>query len=114
MINKLTSHYSTTAVCGVLGVNHSNYQFYLSHTRDLNKQKELKNILIRDEIEKLINKPANSRYGYQPMTKQLRRDGFKINGQFVNHKRVLRIIRETICFVKSRNHLSIPLIQLII
>lgn len=103
MITHLKTHYSTTAICGVLGVNHSNYQYYLSNTRDLDKQKELEDTLIRDEIEKLINKPASSKYGYRPMTKQLRRDGFQINCQFVNHKRVLRIMRENnlLCEIKK-------------
>lgn len=94
MINQLTNNYSTTAVCGVLGINHSNYQHYLTKSKDLDSQKELEDTLIRDEIEKLINKPASSKYGYRPMTKQLKRDGFQINGQFVNHKRILRIMRE--------------------
>ncbi|MBD3279282.1 MAG: IS3 family transposase [Candidatus Pacebacteria bacterium] len=103
MITHLKTHYSTTAICGVLGANHSNYQHYLNHTRDLDKQKDLEDTLIRDEIEKLINKPASSRYGYKPMTKQLRRDSFKINDQFVNHKRVLRIMRENnlLCEIKK-------------
>ena len=103
MINQLTNHYSTTAVCGVLGVNHCNYQYYLSRTKDLDRQKELEDTLVRDEIEKLINKPASSKYGYRPMTKQLKRDGFEINGNFVNHKRVLRIMRENnlLCEIKK-------------
>lgn len=61
MITQLTNHYSTTAVCGVLGINHSNYQHYLNYTRDFNQQKELEDNLIRDEIEKLINQPASSK-----------------------------------------------------
>lgn len=102
MITHLKTHYSTTAICGVLGVNHSNYQYYSSNTRDFDKQKELEDTLIRDEIEKLINQPVSSKYGYRPMTKQLKRDGFQINGQFVNHKRVLRIMRENnlLCEIK--------------
>lgn len=35
MITGLKNHYSTTAICGVLGVNHSNYQYYLSNTKNL-------------------------------------------------------------------------------
>lgn len=37
------------------------------------------------------------------MTKQLQRNGFKINNQFVNHKRVLRIMRENslLCDIKK-------------
>ena len=103
MITKLTNNYSVTAICGVLGVSHSNYQYFIKSTQDLSKQKELEDTLIRDEIERLINKPASNKYGYRPMTKQLRRAGFQINGQFVNHKRVLRIMRENnlLCEIKK-------------
>lgn len=65
MISQLTNHHSTTAVCAALGVNHSNYQYYLNHTQDMHQQKNLEDNLIRDEIEKLINKTASSRYGYR-------------------------------------------------
>lgn len=103
MITQLTNHYSTTAVCGVFGVSHSNYQYYLGNTRDLDRQKKLEDTLIRDEIEKLINRPASSKYGYRPMTKQLKRNDFQIGGQFVNHKRILRIMRENnlLCEIKK-------------
>lgn len=103
MTNTLTNHFSITAVCGVLGMNHSNYQYFLNKTQNSDKQRELEDNLIRDEIEKLINKPASSKYGYRPMTKQLKRDNFQINGQFVNHKRVLRIMRENnlLCEIKK-------------
>ncbi len=94
MIKQLSDKYSTTAVCAVLGTNHSNYQHFSTITQDLDDKKRMEDDLIRDKIENLINLPASSRYGYRPMTHQLRRDGFQINGQFINHKRVLRIMRD--------------------
>ena len=94
MIQQLNNNYSATATCAVLGVNHSNYQHFLNVTQDVDHKKKLEDDLIRDEIEKLINKPASARYGYRPMTHQLRRDGFKISKKNVNHKRVLRIMKE--------------------
>lgn len=87
----------------MLGINHSNYRHFVTFSQDNDQVKELEDLKIRDEVEKLINKPASARYGYRPMTKQLRRDGFQINGQFVNHKRVLRIMRENnlLCEIKK-------------
>lgn len=94
MIKQLNDKYSATATCAVLGINHSNYQHFLTITQNLDSKKKLEDDLIRDEIEKLINLPASARYGYRPMTHQLRRDNFQINNSFVNHKRVLRIMKE--------------------
>lgn len=102
MIQQLSDEYSVTATCAVLEINHSNYQHFINTTLDLNHKKKLEDDLIRDEIEKLINKPASSRYGYRPMTHQLRRNGFQINSQFVNHKRVLRIMRENNLLVEIK------------
>ena len=103
MIKQLSGKYSVTATCAVLGINHSNYQHFLTTTQDLDNKKKLEDDLIRDEVENLINLPASSRYGYRPMTHQLRRDGFQINGQFINHKRVLRVMRENnlLCEIKK-------------
>jgi len=103
MISHLTSYYPTTVICAVLGVNHSNYQYFVNYTQDKDKKKEVEDNLIRNEIEKLINKPASSKYGYRLISKQLKRDGFKIRGRFVNHKRVLRVMRENnlLCEIKK-------------
>jgi putative transposase len=103
VIKQLSGKYSVTATCAVLGINHSNYQHFLTTTQDLDNKKKLEDDLIRDEVENLINLPASSRYGYRPMTHQLRRDGFQINGQFINHKRVLRVMRENnlLCEIKK-------------
>ena len=103
MINQLNSIYCETTLCGVLGVNHSNYRYFVNVSQSYLQTKELEDLKIRDEIERLINLPASARYGYRPMTHQLKRDGFQINGQFVNHKRVLRIMRENrlLCEIKK-------------
>lgn len=102
MIQQLSKNYSVTAICAVLGVNHSNYQHFVNTTQDLDYQKKLEDDLIRDEIEKLINKPASARYGYRPMTHQLKRNGFQINKKDVNHKRVLRVMKENNLLVEIK------------
>lgn len=103
MITALSQYHTTTMSCQAVNINRRSYYHYLNISQPLNEQKAIEDNLIRDEIEKLINKPASSRYGYRPMTKQLKRDNFKINGQFVNHKRVLRIMRENnlLCEIKK-------------
>ncbi len=103
MTNQLTSNHPINFVCLSLGLNRSSVQYQQGQGKQNQQARDLDDNLIRDEIEKLINKPASSRYGYRPMTKQLRRDGFKINGRFVNHKRVLRIMRENnlLCEIKK-------------
>lgn len=103
MTNTMISNHSINSVCLSLGLSRSSVQYQLCIGKQNHQTKELEDILIRDAIEKLINKPASSRYGYRPMTKQLRRDGFQIDGQFVNHKRVLRIMKENnlLCEIKK-------------
>jgi transposase InsO family protein len=63
--------------------------------------KELGDLRIRDEIEKIIKEFP--KYGYRPMTKELERSGFKINELAPNHKRVLRVMRENnlLCEIKK-------------
>lgn len=102
MTHTLTSNHPVNVVSLSLGLGRSSVQYQLGVGKQNQKVKELEDTLIRDEIEKFINKPASSKYGYRPMTKQLKRDGFQINGQFVNHKRVLRIMRENnlLCEIK--------------
>jgi len=103
MINSLTTNHSVSLVCSSLGLDTSLYYHWLNVTREKEAKKSVEDTLLRGEIEKLIDLPASARYGYRPMTKQLRRDGFQINGQFVNHKRVLRIMRENnlLCEIKK-------------
>jgi len=80
----------------------TNYYRWLTNTLALQKQKQAEDLLIRDEIEKVIlDMPG---YGYRPTTKQLKKDKFKIKGKPVNHKRVLRIMRENslLCQIKKQ------------
>jgi len=101
MIKSLSQKYTVTALCAQLGINHSNYYHYLRVTEDLDYQKKIEDDLIRDEIEKIIAKDL--RYGYRPMTFELKRQGFKIKNKPVNHKRVLRVMRENslLCEIKK-------------
>jgi putative transposase len=103
MTNQLTSNHPINSVCLSLEINRSSVQYQQGQGNQNQQTKNLEDTLIRDEIEKLINKPASSKYGYRPMTKQLRRSGFQINGKFVNHKRILRIMRENnlLCEIKK-------------
>lgn len=102
MIAQLQNNFSTTVCCSSLGVGRSSYQYNATFGQKNSKTKQLENTLIRDAIEKIILK-SGCKYGYRPMTKQLRRDGFKINEKFVNHKRVLRIMRDNnlLCGIKK-------------
>jgi len=102
MIDKLTVNHTTHSVCLSLGLNRSSYQYQLTTGRNLSQSKDLEDTLIRDAIERIILRPG-IRYGYRPMTKQLQRENFLINGQFVNHKRVLRIMRDNslLCEIKK-------------
>jgi len=56
---------------------------------------------LRDRIEEIALRFP--RYGYRRMTVQLQREGFP-----VNHKRVLRLMRESDLLVKSKRNGSPP------
>ena len=103
MIHNLTADYSVSLACSLLGIDTNLYYHWLNVTREKETKKSTEDILLREEIERLINLPASSRYGYRPMTYQLKRDGFQINGRFANHKRVLRITRDSnlLCEIKK-------------
>jgi putative transposase len=103
MMNQLVTHHPINTACMTLDVARSSYQHYLNRSEPLSLQRELEDNLIRDELEKLVNKRASSKYGYRMMSRQLRRNGFKINDRFVNHKRILRVMRENslLCEIKK-------------
>jgi len=103
VISNLISSHPVNFVCLSLGLSRSSVQYQLGTGKQNHQAKKLEDTLIRDQIEKLINKPASSKYGYRPMTKQLKRDGFQINDKFINHKRILRIMRENnlLCEIKK-------------
>jgi len=101
VIDTLTDQFTTTAVCASLGINHSNFRHFVTTTKVVGGNREVEDTLIRDELEKLIG--DFPKYGYRMMTKKLNKDGFKIGGKPVNHKRVLRVMRENslLCEIKK-------------
>lgn len=103
MINELTFNHSESVVCLTLDVPRSSYRHSQNDGKAVIFNKELEDLRLRNEIEKLINLPVSSRYGYRPMTHQLKRNGFQINNKDVNHKRVLRVMRENnlLCEIKK-------------
>jgi len=92
MIDALSASHPNSTICQAVGISRRLYYRYETLGIDHRKQKEREDTLIRDEVEKLIKEFP--KYGYRMMTKQLKRQGFKIKGQAVNHKRVLRVMRE--------------------
>lgn len=80
----------------------TSYYHWLTNSLDYQRRKQAEDVLIRDEVEKIIlDMPG---YGYRPTTRQLKKNKFKIKGKFVNHKRVLRIMRENnlLCQIKKQ------------
>lgn len=80
--NEQENGLSISRACSTLGVSRSGYNKWLGRKQSSNQEIELRN-----EIQKIaVDFP---RYGYRRITKELQRRGFK-----VNHKRILRIMRE--------------------
>ena len=102
MIETLTSHHPLTVGCQVMNVPPCSYYHFTGAGKTVREKKASEDTLIRAEVEKLINGDC-SKYGYRMMTRQLKKDDFKINGQSVNHKRVLRIMQENnlLCEIKK-------------
>jgi putative transposase len=82
---------SIQRLCELFGVSHSWY--YEAQQERVDEEETA----LRDEIEQLILEFPG--YGYRRVTKALQRVGWK-----VNHKRVLRIMREEslLCHLKKR------------
>jgi putative transposase len=81
-----------TRLCTLFGISRSGY--YAHRGRNTDEERE---VLLRDAIERLVlDFPG---YGYRRVTRQLQRDGWN-----VNHKRVLRVMREEslLCQLKKR------------
>ena len=70
------------ALCKLGGVSRAGYYRFLRR-----KPKPDRDALLRDHIQRICL--AFTSYGYRPVTKELHRMGFQ-----VNHKRVLRLMRE--------------------
>lgn len=81
-----------TTLCALFGVSRSGYYAHLTGVADAPSE-----VALRDAIEDLVLEFPG--YGYRRVTKQLQRDGWAIN-----HKRVLRIMREELllCQVRRR------------
>lgn len=92
MIENISSHHSAFITCQAFGVNISSYKHYSHQGKGLIEKKAIEDILLRDELEKIIQEFP--KYGYRMMDKELKRNEFKIDGQLVNHKRILRVMRE--------------------
>ncbi len=92
MIKDLSVDCSISLACSLLNIDTSLYYNWLNQSRKTETQKSVEDTLLRDKIEDIIK--DFPRYGYRPMTKELDRSGFRIKGSVVNHKRVLRVMRE--------------------
>jgi len=60
MISQLTTNYSTNFVCLSLGLNRSSVLYQQSKGKQNQQSKESTDTLIRNQIERLINKPVSS------------------------------------------------------
>ena len=83
----LTGEFSIDLLCGLLDCPRSSY-YYKEASED---------VCVRDAIEQIA--ATFPRYGYRRMTAELRR-----RGQAVNHKRVLRIMREECLLVAVKRY----------
>jgi putative transposase len=83
---------SIERLCELFGVSRSWY-----YERSSQPDSEAEKIALRDEIERILLEFAG--YGYRRVTHALKRQGWE-----VNHKRVLRIMREEslLCHLKKR------------
>lgn len=85
LIQRHNNPFSINRACSCLGVSRSGYSDWLRRQQSCTKDpSEMK---LKDEMQKIA--VEFSRYGYRRMTKELQRRGFQ-----VNHKRVLRLMRE--------------------
>ena len=89
----LKEEYPVRLLCQILDCAPSSY-YYRSTKED--------DLLLREEIERIAMEFP--RYGYRRMTAELRRRGYA-----VNHKRVLRIMREENLLVQVRGYLKTTL-----
>jgi len=85
---------SIERLCELMGVSRS---WYYERPSGAEKKKAKKNVALRDAIERIVLEFPG--YGYRRVTAALRRAGWR-----VNHKRVLRIMRQEslLCQLKRR------------
>lgn len=100
MIQRLSARYPVSTICDLLEVPRTSYYDWLMSLKpQAQKQKQEADLVTA--IERICLK--YHRYGYRRVSKQLRREGFMLSGKKVNHKKVLRLMRENklLCAVKQ-------------
>lgn len=102
MIETLSTAHPVTMSCQAMSTPFRSYYHFATQGKTVRERKAIEDTLIRDEVEKLITGDC-PKYGYRMMTKQLKKDGFRINRKSVNHKRVLRVMGENnlLCEIKK-------------
>ncbi len=85
LIEKHNNPPSINHACSCLGVSRSGYSGWMR--RQQSCAKDPSEMKLKDEMQKIA--VEFSRYGYRRMAKELQRRGFQ-----VNHKRILRLMRE--------------------
>jgi putative transposase len=102
MIRTLSTSHAVAVSCQAIGVDRRLYLHFVTKGHSVRQRKAVEDALLRDAIEKVINTEF-PKYGYRPMTKYLKRVSFVIRGNCVNHKRVLRVMRESslLCEIKK-------------
>jgi transposase InsO family protein len=78
IIHSLCGEYPTRTLCGIVGLASSSYYYQCQEHDDLGLLSLIEDVLLRFPT-----------YGYRRVTKQLQREGHR-----VNHKRVLRVLRD--------------------
>jgi transposase InsO family protein len=78
IIHGLCGEYPTRTLCGIVGLAPSSYYYQCQERDDLGLLSLIEDVLLRFPT-----------YGYRRVTKQLQREGHR-----VNHKRVLRVLRD--------------------
>lgn len=101
MISGLSAFHSVAISCQAMETRRRLYYHYVASGETIQRLKAIEDTDIRDAVERLII--TYPKYGYRMMTKQLKKSGFRIGGKSVNHKRVLRVMRENnlLCELKK-------------
>jgi transposase InsO family protein len=106
----MTARLSVVRACELLGLPHSSYYLAARSAAEMADPTSLRAkkaaqaaaeaLELRERIEELCLEFSG--YGYRRITAQLKRDGFKIDGKPIHHKRVLKVLREEslLCHVK--------------
>lgn len=99
MIQKLSARYPVSTICDLLEVPRTSYYDWLM-SLEPKKEKQDQEADLVAAIERICLK--YSRYGYRRVSRQLRREGFRLSGKKVNRKKVLSLMRENklLCAVK--------------